>query len=94
MKIPKSKVLRAAGQALAHSLKTLPFELLGYFVVPFLYRYRQVPLSIMKTKHPWLLPWVNPEDWTSGWRAHPPEYETIPKDLLPVPRHAQQSFRT
>lgn len=41
----------------------LPTVILGWFIVPFLYRYRYTDIDMMPI---WSIPWVNPEDWHGG----------------------------
>lgn len=41
----------------------------GLFVVPFLYKYRNVPYQTMWKEHSWSRPWVNIEDWHGGWNG-------------------------
>lgn len=48
--------------AVAFAIETA-FEILGWFVVPFLYKYRSTPIEDMPW---WSQPWVNPEDWHGG----------------------------
>ena len=81
MKVHRKWALRAAWQGLGYSAKTFVYKIIGWFIVPFLYKYRRVPLETMMREHPRLMPWVNPEDWTSGWRGFPATYDCIPKDL-------------
>ena len=82
-KLLLKSIPRAIGQSLAHSVKTIPYEIAGFFVVPFIYKYRNSDLEFMKKYHPKLLPWVNPEDWTNGWRGHQPGDNCVPDDLRP-----------
>lgn len=42
----------------------LPTVLLGYVVVPFLWRYRYTDIDMVPV---WLIPWANPEDWHGGF---------------------------
>ena len=81
MKISKIKLLRAMVAGQGAKLLSLPVQILGFFVVPFLWHYRKVDLASMLRYNKWATPWVNPEDWTGGWRGHPPEYECLPKDF-------------
>jgi hypothetical protein len=48
MKIPKGKVIKAAAQAFMYSLKVLPYKVAGWFVVPFLWKYRNSDLAFMQ----------------------------------------------
>lgn len=51
----------------------LPTAILGFFVVPILYRYRHRPFSKVPKV---FLPWQNPEDWNDGPQGTP---ESVPK---------------
>lgn len=42
----------------------LPTAVAGWFVVPFLYKYRYTDIDMMPI---WSIPWVNPEDWHGGF---------------------------
>ena len=81
MKIRKGKVIRAAAQALGHSLRTLPYDVAGLVVVPFLWKYRDIDYKVMRDNHPRLLPWINAEDWTGGIRGHQSGSNCMPADL-------------
>jgi hypothetical protein len=81
MKIPKVMLLRAMVAGQFPKLLSVPLQILGFFVVPLLWRYRKVDLPSMLTYNKWATLWVNPEDWTAGWRGHPPEYECLPKNF-------------
>lgn len=80
MKMPKL-ILTAIFQATWYSLKTMPFKIAGWFVVPFLWKYRNSDLAFMQQHHPRLMFAVNPEDWVGGWRGHKPGSGGIPSDL-------------
>lgn len=79
--MPKSKVALAYIGPLLHTLISLPFEIVGLAVVAYIYRYRDVDLAHMKTLHKWAMPWVNPEDWTGGWRGFKPGDNCVPADM-------------
>jgi hypothetical protein len=64
--------------ALGMNLTKIPVIVAGLFVVPFMYRLRAVPAQNMPAKY---RPWLNPEDWTGGYREFPPEYGCVPPDL-------------
>lgn len=53
----------------------VPTALLGFVLVPFLYRYR---LDWYESLPPWTRPWANPEDWYMARPANKPEYESLP----------------
>lgn len=75
------RVVRSIGQALWHGLRSLPYTLAGYVITPFLYKYRAEPYAALVAAKPRLSAWINPEDWTGGWREFPAEYGCIPPDL-------------
>ena len=76
-----SDVVRAFLGTLSRFLIGIPFDILGLVMVPVAYRYRDVPLVAMRKHYKWLLPVVNPEDWTLGWRGHKAGDNCVPADL-------------
>ncbi len=64
--------------ALLMNLSKIPVILLGYFVVPFLWPLRKRPAHKMPS---WLMPWVNPEDWTGGYRKFGPFLNCVPPNI-------------
>ena len=72
------RVLRCYTSPLLSIIASLPFEILGLFIIPFMYRLRETPYIELPEL---LLPWANPEDWTGGWRGHKPSDGCIPHDL-------------
>lgn len=70
--------MKAFLYTLLQNLAKIPFVLTGLIVTPFLWKYRRVPLSWMPW---WTIPWVNPEDWSFGWRDHEPALNCVPKNL-------------
>ena len=55
-------------------------KLVGLVVVPFTFPWRFTAYWAVPAYYK---PWINPEDWTGGWRNHPKDYQCIPKDLQP-----------
>ena len=51
----------------------IPTLIAGYFVVPFIYRYREVPYDDLPW---WTRPWANPEDHKGG---HASYAQSLPK---------------
>lgn len=64
---------------LLQTLAKVPVHILGWFIVPFMWFFREVPYE--KMRNSLLAPWVNPEDWTGGYRNFPPEYNCVPRDI-------------
>ena len=64
--------------ALLMNLSKVPAIVSGLFVVPFMWRWRKVSAIAVPSRY---RPWLNPEDWTGGYREFPPEYNCIPPDL-------------
>lgn len=64
--------------ATLQNLAKFPVRLLGFFIVPFLWPLRKRPIGDMPRA---LMPWVNPEDWTGGYRRFPPEYNCLPQNM-------------
>jgi len=64
---------------LPRKLASLPIEVAGWFVVPFLWRYRNVDYYNLPA---WTRPWASLEDWTGGFRRHKVGQNCIPLDLL------------
>lgn len=44
--------------------------ILGLIITPFLWEYRFRSYEHVIAKHPWIKPWVNPEDWEGGPSSH------------------------
>lgn len=72
------KVFLGAFDALWRKILKFPLDVLGYFLVPVAYLYRKRDLEDTPM---WLSPWINPEDWTGGWRDFTVEDNCIPPDL-------------
>lgn len=81
MRIPIKLLIRAIFAGWPQKIASLPFQVAGWFIMPFLWKYRAVDLAQMKAEHKWATPWMNPEDWTGGYLNHGPEMECIPKNL-------------
>ncbi len=64
--------------ALLMNLSKLPVIAVGLVVVPFLWRFRRRPINKMPS---WLMPWVNPEDWTGGYRKFGPFVNCVPLNV-------------
>ncbi len=64
--------------ALLMNLSKLPVIAVGLLVVPFLWRFRRRPLHKMPS---YLMPWVNPEDWTEGYRKFGPFLNCVPVNV-------------
>lgn len=74
----REKVLRGALDALTRKLVSLPLIFAGYFMTVVVYFYRDTTYS----ETPSLLRWyINPEDWTGGWRGHRAGDNCVPDDL-------------
>ena len=67
---------------IVQNLAKLPVIVTGWIVVPCLWPLRTRSIVEMPK---WLLPWVNPEDWTGGYRNFPPEYNCVPNNIYPEP---------
>jgi hypothetical protein len=71
-------VLRALRQSFLRTLIVLPVDFLGLFMVLIAYHYRNTDIKKVPR---YLKPWINPEDWTGGWRGFKPGDNCVPADL-------------
>jgi hypothetical protein len=60
------------------NLSKLPVVVVGWVLIAPMWFLRKRPISTMPKL---LMPWVNPEDWTGGYRDFPPEYACVPHDM-------------
>lgn len=75
------RLLRAMLVGWPQRLASIPFQIFGLVMVPIAYLFRDEDLDYLKIAHPWVIPWVNPEDWTGGWLNHQPGDNCVPKFL-------------
>lgn len=60
------------------NLLKIPVRIVGWFIVPLLWFYKERDINDMPSV---LMPWVNPEDWTGGYRGFPPEFQCMPQNV-------------
>ena len=79
--------------AILQNLAKIPVILVGWVLVPFLWNYRHYDIHHLKIVHPWMTPWLNPEDWTGGYRDFPPDYNCVPPNLYEGSRTLWDFYR-